>query len=346
MKKNNLIYGSLYLLVYLIILYVLYVVETSHPGSNINSFVSAIWYSIVTLTTVGYGDYYPVTGAGRLISLIFILGSMGILGYLISQLNYKIQKYMEAKKYGFGGIKTKGHTIIFGLNKFSAQVMDEIISVGKQIVIVCNDKSELDILYDKYHNQKNLFLFYCEYDNYDHLNKINIETAECIYVSFLDDSESLVHILNIQSKFKNNKIIVNLNKPFLKETFRNAGVLFSISQEEIASKLIASYIFEPHAAEITEDLMASTDAQGKVDIQEYAIVEGNPFINKTYQESFLLLKQKYNSVLLGLYKKTSKTLFKNPENDMEIELGDRLIFLADSNKEHQIAKDFKVAQGY
>lgn len=93
MKKNNLIYGSLYLLVYLIILYVLYVVETSHPGSNINSFVSAIWYSIVTLTTVGYGDYYPVTGAGRLISLIFILGSMGILGYLISQLNYKIQKY-------------------------------------------------------------------------------------------------------------------------------------------------------------------------------------------------------------------------------------------------------------
>jgi len=155
----------------------------------------------------------------------------------------------------------------------------------------------------------------------------------------------LVHVLNLQSKYKDTKIIVNLNKPFLKETFTNAGVMFSISQEEIASKLIASYIFEPHAAAITEDLMTSTDMAGAVDIQEYKIIEGNPFVNISYNESFQLLKQKYNSVLLGIFKNSSQTLLKNPEKDVVIELNDRLVFLADSGKNELIEKDFRVKQG-
>ncbi len=345
MKRKNLIYISISFITYFLILYVLYFFEARHPESNMDSFINTIWYSIVTLTTVGYGDFYPVTVAGKLISLVFVLGSLGILGFLISQLNYKIHNYMEAKKYGQNGINISGHTILFGLNKFSTQVLAEILPIGKQVVVVSNSKDDLDVLIDKYRNSKNLFLFHCDYDSYPELEKINIIGSNCIYASFPDDSETLVHVLNLQSKFKGVKIIVNLNKPFLKETFTNAGVMFSISQEEIASKLIASYIFEPNAAAITEDLMTSAVSEGTVDLQEYAIIEGNPYISISYNESFQLLKQKYNSVLLGIFKNSTQTLLKNPEKDVVIELKDRLIFLADSDKTEIIEKDFRIKQG-
>jgi len=345
MKRRNYIYILLSFISYFLVLYLLYFFEARHPESNMDSFINTIWYSVVTLTTVGYGDFYPVTVAGKLISLVFVLGSLGILGFLISQLNYKIQKYMEAKKYGLSGVNISGHTVLFGLNKFSSQVLAEILPIGKQVVVASNNKDDLDVLFDKYRNSKNLFLFHCDYDNYSELEKININSSKCIYASFPDDSETLVHVLNLQSKFEGVKIIVNLNKPFLKDTFTNAGVMFSISQEEIASKLIASYIFEPNAATITEDLMTSTDAAGTVDIQEYAIVEGNPLVNISYNESFQLLKQKYNSVLLGIFKNSTQELLKNPEKDVVVELNDRLVFLADSHKTEIIEKDFGIKQG-
>jgi voltage-gated potassium channel len=345
MKRSNLFYISISFIVYFLVLYLLYFFEARHPDSNMDSFINTIWYSIVTLTTVGYGDFYPVTITGKLISLVFVMGSLGILGFLISQLNYKIHNYMEAKKYGIKGIDISDHTVIFGLNKFSTQVLAEILPIGKQVVVVSNSKDDLDVLIDKYKDSKNLFLFHCDYDNYLELEKINIKGSKCIYASFIDDSETLVHVLNLQSKFEGIKIIVNLNKPFLKETFTNAGVMFSISQEEIASKLIASYIFEPNAAAITEDLMTSAVTEGTVDLQEYAVVEGNPFINNSYNESFQTLKQKYNLVLLGIYKNNKQTLLKNPEEDVVIELNDRLIFLADSVKTKTIEKDFRIKQG-
>jgi Trk K+ transport system NAD-binding subunit len=58
-----------------------------------------------------------------------------------------------------------------------------------------------------------------------------------------------------------------------------------------------------------------------------------------------LLKQKYNSVLLGIFKNSTQTLLKNPEKDVIVEINDRLIFLADSGKNEIIEKDFKIKQG-
>ncbi|WP_205834727.1 ion transporter [Microbacterium salsuginis] len=55
-------------------------VEEDAEGSNIASASDALWYTVVTISTVGYGDQFPVTNAGRLIGALIIIVGVGIFG--------------------------------------------------------------------------------------------------------------------------------------------------------------------------------------------------------------------------------------------------------------------------
>lgn len=64
-------------------------VEEPVPGSNIKNGGDALWFAIVTISTVGYGDLYPVTAAGRVIGSVMIVVGVGIFsvltGYISTQ---------------------------------------------------------------------------------------------------------------------------------------------------------------------------------------------------------------------------------------------------------------------
>ena len=55
-------------------------VEYNAPGATITSFREAVWWAIVTTTTVGYGDYTPVTTVGRLIAVAVMIVGIGLIG--------------------------------------------------------------------------------------------------------------------------------------------------------------------------------------------------------------------------------------------------------------------------
>jgi voltage-gated potassium channel len=60
--------------------------ESKSPDANITSGGDALWYAIVTITTVGYGDFYPVTAAGRITAMFIMFMGVGIIGALASLL--------------------------------------------------------------------------------------------------------------------------------------------------------------------------------------------------------------------------------------------------------------------
>ena len=55
-------------------------VERADPEANITTLGDALWWAMTTITTVGYGDHYPVTGAGRLIATALMIGGIAVLG--------------------------------------------------------------------------------------------------------------------------------------------------------------------------------------------------------------------------------------------------------------------------
>lgn len=60
--------------------------ERYQHGATINSFGKAIWWSITTVTTVGYGDVYPVTDAGRIIAVLLMIGGISLVGVVTAAL--------------------------------------------------------------------------------------------------------------------------------------------------------------------------------------------------------------------------------------------------------------------
>jgi voltage-gated potassium channel len=59
-------------------------VESRSPDANITTGGDALWWGVVTITTVGYGDYYPVTALGRMTAFLVMLAGVGIIGALAS----------------------------------------------------------------------------------------------------------------------------------------------------------------------------------------------------------------------------------------------------------------------
>ena len=55
-------------------------IEQDAPGANITTASDALWYNIVTISTVGYGDRYPVTNNGRIVGSLIIIIGVGIFG--------------------------------------------------------------------------------------------------------------------------------------------------------------------------------------------------------------------------------------------------------------------------
>jgi len=56
--------------------------EQDVPGSNIRSIGDALWWAVVTITTVGYGDHYPVTLIGRCVAGVLMIGGIALLGVI------------------------------------------------------------------------------------------------------------------------------------------------------------------------------------------------------------------------------------------------------------------------
>lgn len=336
------------LIVYFTLITLLIRFEAISSQTAITNYPNAIWYSVVTLTTVGYGDIYPSTVYGRAIGYIFVLLSLFFYGLLIGSFTSFITNLKENRKLGLNGTNFTNHAVIIGWNDFGSMVTDQLLGVGKRVAIVLDDKQQIDFIRSQYESNK-IFLLYNDYKNYEHLKRANIESSSNVFVNFDDDTEKLVYILNLRKLYPDLDFVVTLDNGDLKNTFISAGVTNTISKEEISSKLLASYMFEPDVASYSESIMSFAKSDSDYDIKQFIVTNGNPFAGKPYQEVFFELKQKYNSVLIGITKRDkfgNRKLLKNPLGDLSVAPGDYLIVVLNGKAFKLLRKVFNVDEGY
>jgi voltage-gated potassium channel len=344
--RKLILFGIAFFAIYVLLVIRLLSYEQLAKNSAIQSLSDAIWYSIVTLTTVGYGDIVPSTEGGRVIGYIFLFLSLGVYGLLIGQFSNIISNIHENNKLGMQGTTFENHIVVIGWTQFGKTVIDQLIRAGRKVAIVTKDKDNIDLMHELY-AKKHVFILYSDYENFDHLGKVNIEQCSSVFINLENDTDKLVYILNIKKHFDALQFVVTLENANLKQTFINAGVKYAICKNEMASRLLASYMFEPDVAQYSEEILAYPVTETDYDIKQFRILPGNPFINQEYDKTFYELKKNYNVILIGLVREEEgvKTVHKNPQDNFIIKETDFLMMIMNLAAERKIRKIFSIKEG-
>ena len=343
------------LIINFILISILPTVELEHPNATITNIGDAIWYTIVTTASVGYGDKFPLTLYGKFVGTFFILQGMAILTIVIGHVSSFLTIIKERKRMGFYGTNFANHIIIIGWNNFANLITKELVDAGKLVAIVTDLKDEVEMIHQLYPEDK-VFVLFTSINQHSSYLKANISNSKLIFVNLKTDTEKLVMILNLKQEYEkeNHKLhfLVALDETHLKRTFKSAGVSYVLSKTEIASKLTASYIFEPDVANFASDLLDSAVSGEDCDIQEYKIIENSKYLGKDYEYCFNDIKSKYNSILIGIARneivkeKKERKIYKLPfkENPI-VKINDYFILIVKGEHQKDIQTDFKIEQG-
>ena len=102
-----------------------YLVEHKHQGANITTLGEALWWAVVTITTVGYGDYYPVTAIGRIIAIFVMFSGIGIVVAVLGTTTQRRLQRVESRYKS----KTEVQSVLLADEKTA--IIDKIKGIEK-----------------------------------------------------------------------------------------------------------------------------------------------------------------------------------------------------------------------
>ncbi len=102
-------------------------VEDRSASGNIRSFNDSLWWAFVTSTTVGYGDFYPKSGMGRLAGILLMFFGISFVGIVTGNIaSFLVEKQLKEDR-GMKALKLKNHFIICGWKRDMDKVLADIL---------------------------------------------------------------------------------------------------------------------------------------------------------------------------------------------------------------------------
>ncbi len=126
----------------------LFLLESKQVGTTIRCFWDALWWAVVSLTTVGYGDTIPRSGLGRMAAMITIIVGIGLISLLTATISsvFVGRRIMEDR--GLESVRARDHIVICGWNQHGEEVIQGLtreLSKAKLRIVLVNELSIEDI---------------------------------------------------------------------------------------------------------------------------------------------------------------------------------------------------------
>jgi len=279
-------------------------IEFRGEGYN---FYDAFWWALVTFTTVGFGDLYPITFWGRFIAMIVILLSLVLLAIFTAFIASSFIDVKLKERRGLSDIKEKKHILICGWNNSSKRILEFLNKMNPKnipTVVLVNElaESELSAIQNNYSNL-NLKFIRGDFTNRNILNKANVKEANHIILlydeskpnSVPSDERTIIAAHNIAYLKTRGKISVQLKEEKYSSTLQRDRIRNVVIYDDVGGDILANSTLNPAVPDFIQETLKYADGKGFREINIPL-----EFINKTYDELFNFFKEKKDLVLLGI----------------------------------------------
>jgi len=298
----------------------IYVMEANNAQSEITSMYKAIYWSIVTISTVGYGDVTPVTNEGRFVAILVIMAGIAVLAFttslFVSAFTEKLDEIKETKTIEDVAKLTKIY-LICGYGEVASTVAKKLQKSGNKIIVIDNDE-----IMAQRAVKDGLIAFAYNPGSIESYHKINLDLdtqVKHILCLHENDVNNVYAALTIRSINKSVPILSLLMNDLNRKKLNFAGINKIVYPQELVGLITKELVGIPVAFEVIHELRTE---HANVKIDELGITQR---IIDNFATVGELGNKSYRVVLLGVYKKSKDRFYFNPLDDTLLEVGDYLL---------------------
>ncbi|MCK5521335.1 MAG: NAD-binding protein, partial [Candidatus Marinimicrobia bacterium] len=276
------------------------------PG-NFNSLGDAMWWAIVTITTVGYGDMVPGGPLTRFVAIAVMLSGIGFMSLFTANIStaYITRKIREGK--GLEKITFKDHIVICGWNENIQNLLDSISSQCessdnlKVVMVNSVSEDEMDNIIGK-HNHLNIRFVKGDFSKIHILEKANTSYARSVLilpntsvdvVSDLDE-KTVLTTLSVKSINPETPVIAFILHIENRNHLKRAKADEIYVSDEFSGYILASHVLMPGISQAYYNLMSN-----KIHPSMSRQIIPPDFIGKSFKDYFQYIRETQKALLLG-----------------------------------------------
>lgn len=285
------------------------------------SLVDALYMTIITMTTVGYGEVRPLSEAGRMFTVGLIITSIGIAGYVISKMTAfvvegEVKRLIEGRRMDQRIAKLSQHIILCGAGRTGLHIAEELSRTATPFVVIEQQQDALDDM------ARIDDLLYVQGDatQDDTLLMAGIPRAKGLITTLSEDKDNIFVTLCARSLNSNLRIIARLIEDKNRDFLHKAGADEIVSPNAIGGVRMASMLLRPIVVSFLDEMLRVT---GQTLRMEEMHVDATPgLVNKSLGD--VNIRRRTGLLVLAIKSQQHGYQF-NPGADTILHAGDVLI---------------------
>ena len=212
----------------------------------------SIYYTIITLATVGYGDIFPITPLQKIFSVTLALSGVGILAYIvtfiISSVTQNLQDMRSGRIMERKLADIQNHYILCGFGRVGTAVYEELMKRNQKVIIIEKNEEKLEDIEEN----ENVILLNGNATEDKTLKKLNIDKSLGVIVATGSDVDNLFIVLTTRELYNDAWIVSRASKKESIKRLKHAGANKVISPESSGGTDIYFAAVQPNLVHITE----------------------------------------------------------------------------------------------
>lgn len=302
------------------------------------TWINALYMTVITITTVGFGEVRPLDEPSKIFTIFLILTSVVVVGfalkviteYILSQnnLNDLKQKKMQKKIDSLSS-----HIIICGYGRNGKQAATKLIAYKKPFVVIERKKEVID----KYQSEMVSFI-HGNANEDEILLQAGIERASTLISALPEDADNLFVVLSARQINSNMTIISRASQETSYKKLKLAGANNVILPDKIGGDHMASLVVVPDLIEFIDNL--SIVGKSNINIEEIEVSKLYDISSiKTIRD--LDLRRKTGCNVIG-YKNVDGEYIVNPEANQKLMPGSKIIVLGRPEQIHNLNTEYDI----